>query len=61
MLLRDDIATNLVPAVNNSFADLQAKVNAILAALGAVGIIGRKTILMRSSIRANIAHRRRSN
>lgn len=30
--LRDDIATNMIPAINNNFADLQAKVNAILAA-----------------------------
>ena len=39
-VLRDDLAANLVPAVNNNFADLQAKVNAILAALRAVGIVG---------------------
>jgi hypothetical protein len=32
-VLRDDLAANLVPAVNNNLADLQAKVNAILAAL----------------------------
>lgn len=31
--LRDDIAAVMVPAINNNFADLQAKVNAILAAL----------------------------
>jgi hypothetical protein len=37
--LRDDLAANLVPAVNNNLADLQAKVNAILAALRAIGIV----------------------
>jgi hypothetical protein len=37
--LRDDLAANLVPAVNNNLAYLQAKANAILAALRAVGIV----------------------
>jgi hypothetical protein len=37
--LRDDIAANLVPAVNNNFADLQVKVNSILSALRALGAI----------------------
>lgn len=31
--LRDDLAAVTIPAINNNFADLQAKVNAILAAL----------------------------
>jgi hypothetical protein len=37
--LRDDIAANLVPAINDNFADLQEKVNGMLAALRAVGIV----------------------
>lgn len=31
--LRDDLAAVTIPAINDNFADLQAKVNAILAAL----------------------------
>ena len=37
--LRDDIATNIIPAINNNLADVQAKVNGILAALRSVGLI----------------------
>ncbi len=37
--LRDDIVTNLLPALRNNFADLTAKVNAILAAIRGVGLI----------------------
>lgn len=37
--LRDDIATNVIPAINNNLADLQAKLNGILAALRDVGIV----------------------
>lgn len=37
--LRDDIATNLIPAINNNFADVQAKLNAILAAIRGVAIV----------------------
>lgn len=37
--LRDDINTNMVPVINSNFADLGAKVNAILVALRGVGII----------------------
>lgn len=37
--LRDDINTNMVPVINSNFADIGAKVNAILAALRGVGII----------------------
>lgn len=33
--LRDDIATNMVPAINLQLKELQAKVNAIIAALKA--------------------------
>ena len=31
--LRDDLTAVMIPAINNNFADLQAKVNAILAAM----------------------------
>ena len=34
--LRDDIATNIVPAINNNLADMQAKVNAALRGLGII-------------------------
>lgn len=37
--LRDDIVTNLLPVLRNNYADLGAKVNAILAALRGAGII----------------------
>ena len=37
--LRDDIATNVIPAINNNLADVQAKVNGILAALRGVGVV----------------------
>jgi len=37
--LRDDIAATMVPAINNNFADLQSKVNTILAALRGVGAV----------------------
>ncbi|MCK6475329.1 MAG: hypothetical protein L6Q35_00690 [Phycisphaerales bacterium] len=37
--LRDDIVTNLLPAIRNNVADLTAKVNAILAAIRNLGII----------------------
>ena len=37
--LRDDIATNVIPAINNNLADVQAKVNGILAVLRGVGIV----------------------
>jgi hypothetical protein len=37
--LRDDIATNLIPAINNNFADVQAKLNAILTAIRGVAIV----------------------
>ena len=37
--LRNDIATTLVPVINADLADLQAKVNGMLAALRGVGIL----------------------
>lgn len=37
--LRDDLVANLIPALRNNYADLGAKVNAILAALRGAGII----------------------
>jgi hypothetical protein len=37
--LRDDIATNVIPAINNNLADVQAKLNGILAALRGVGVV----------------------
>lgn len=37
--LRDDIVATLLPAIRNNFADVAAKVNAIIAALEGAGII----------------------
>lgn len=37
--LRDDLVANVLPVINDDLADLQAKVNGILAALRGVGII----------------------
>ncbi|HNU81939.1 MAG TPA: hypothetical protein PKO05_00720 [Thermoanaerobaculia bacterium] len=37
--LRDDLVTNTIPTIEANFTDLQAKVNAILAALRAANII----------------------
>lgn len=37
--LRDDLVTNTIPSIENNLADLQAKVNAILAALRTANII----------------------
>jgi hypothetical protein len=37
--LRDDLVAVLIPALNNNLADLQTKVNAILAALRTAGVI----------------------
>lgn len=36
--LRDDLVANLIPALRNNYADLAAKVNAILVALQGAGI-----------------------
>jgi len=36
--LRDDLVANLIPALRNNYADLAAKVNAILTALQGAGI-----------------------
>ena len=45
--LRDDIATNVIPAINNNLADVQAKVNGILAALRGVGIVANYVMRIR--------------
>jgi hypothetical protein len=37
--LRDDLVAVLIPALNNNLADLQTKINAILAALRTAGIV----------------------
>lgn len=37
--LRDDLVAVLIPALNNNLADLQDKVNAILAGLRTAGIL----------------------
>jgi hypothetical protein len=37
--LRDDLVTNVLPAIRNDIADLTAKVNAILAALRGTGAV----------------------
>lgn len=37
--LRDDLVANMIPSIESNFADLAAKVNAILAALRGAGII----------------------
>lgn len=36
--LRDDLVANLIPALRNNYADLGAKVNAILAVLQGAGL-----------------------
>lgn len=37
--LRDDIVTNVVPVINNNFADLQATVNSLITKLTAAGVL----------------------
>lgn len=37
--LRDDIVTNLLPAIRNNIADLAAKVNAITDAMRSLGLV----------------------
>ena len=37
--LRDDLVTNVVPVVNANFKELQAKVNGLIAALVAAGVL----------------------
>lgn len=37
--LRDDIVANMLPAIRNNFADVTAKINAIIAVLEGAGII----------------------
>lgn len=37
--LRDDIVTNVVPVINNNFADLQSTVNSLITKLTAAGVL----------------------